>query len=179
MFKLLNFFLPVIILITFTSCSVPNWYKPRGYLLFSMMPKGGSPGYNLGWIHGCESAGGTQFGGSIYQSYYTWRRDPDITSSRPNIEVIKARYKKELKAVNWNDPKDVERNLSDYNLVFWDAHYFCRQTILGTLNTADMNPPLPGQARYDPGAHSIGNIYKINAKGDPRLGSTGPSGGYW
>ncbi len=158
-----------------SSCNVPNWYKPRGYLLFSMMPKGGSPGFNLGWIHGCESGAGTQFGGAVYQSYYTWKRDPDITSSKPDVEKIRRRYKKELKDINWNNPEEVKSNFADYNMIFWDAHYFCRQTILGTLNTAAMNPPLPGDTRYDMGAHSIGNVYKINGKGDPRYGSTG----YW
>lgn len=43
--------------------------------VFKNIPKDGTPGYKLGWIHGCESGLGTQFGGAIYQSFYTWKRD--------------------------------------------------------------------------------------------------------
>ncbi len=161
------------------SCSTPNWYKPSGYMLFRMMPKGGSPGFNLGWIHGCESALGTQFAGSFYISFYKWRRDPDIASSNPDIAKIRQRYgKKELKAVNWNDISEVKANFSDYNGVFWDAHYFCRQTTLGTLQMAGMTPTLPGETRYNPSAHHLGSIYKLDGKNDPRIGSP-VSGGYW
>lgn len=166
-------------LIIILSCSTPNWYKPMGYMIFSMMPKGGSPGFNLGWMHGCESGLGSQFGGAFYMTFYTWKRDPDITSSKPDINKIKQRYKKELKDINWNNDQEVKKNFADYNMVFWDAHYFCRQTVLGTLQTAGMNPALPGGVRYDPAAHSIGSIYKINAKGDARLGSPAATGGYW
>ena len=161
------------------SCSTPNWYKPHGYKLFSLMPKGGTPGYNLGWVHGCESGAGTQFGGAVYQTFYTWNRDPDISSSRPDIEKIRKRYgKKELKDINWSDSAEIKRNFSDYNLVFWDAHYFCRQTVLGTLQLGDMDPPLPGETRYNPSAHHLGSVYKLNGKNDPRLGSQ-RSGGFW
>jgi len=167
-----------ILLFAITSCSTPNWWKPRGYLLFSMLPKGGSPGYNLGWTHGCQSGAGTQFGGGIYKTMYAWSRDPDISTSKPDIEKIRRRYKKELKDVNWNDPADIKRNFADYNLVFWDAHFLCRQVILGTVQMADMDPTLPGDTRYNPAAHHIGSVYKINGKGDPRWGSP-RSGGYW
>lgn len=142
-----------------------------GYRLFHQMPKGGSPGYNLGWIHGCQSGAGSQFGGAMYMSFYTWSRDPDITSTKPNISVIRERYKSELRGINWNDPEDVKRNFADYNMVFWDAHYFCRQTILGSLQAAKMHPKLPGEDRYDPEEHSIGNVWKINGKGDTRIGT--------
>lgn len=179
MINIFNKFLFATILIFVASCSVPHWWKPRGYLTFKMMPKGGSPGYNLGWVQGCESGMGTQFAGRFFSFFYTWHRDPDITSVTPNIEAIKRRYKKELKDVNWNDPADIKRNFADYNLVFWDAHYFCRQTILGTLQMSMMSPPLPGEERYNLGAHSVGNVWKINGKGDPRIGSTGPGGGLW
>lgn len=175
--KIINLFLVFFIV----SC-VPNWYKPMGYKVFSQMPKGGSPGYNLGWIHGCQSGLGSQFGGAIYMSFYTWSRDPDITSSKPNIPLIKDRYKKELKDVNWNDPADIKRNFADYNMVFWDAHYFCRQTVLGTLQAAEMRPPLPGQDRWlgddafssKYGADNIGSVWRINGKGDTRWAT-----GYW
>ncbi len=164
----------IILLLIISSCSTPNWYKPMGYVLFSQMPKGGTPGYNLGWVHGCESGAGTQFGGAVFMTSYTWQRDPDITSSNPNIPLIKARYKKELAGVNWNDPKDIKKNFSDYNMVFWDAHLFCRQTVLGILQTGDMHPVLPGQDRYDPMKHSLGSVWKMTGKGDTRIGT-----GYW
>ncbi len=165
-------------MVLLTSCG-KHWYKPRGHLLFSMKPKGGGPGYNLGWDHGCESGAGTQFGGNIYKYFYKWRKDPDIASSRPDIEKIRRRYPEELKDVNWNDPQDIKRNFADYNLVFWDAHFVCRQVTLGTVQMADMTPTLPGETRYDPAAHSIGNVYSISGKGDPRLGSPASTGGHW
>lgn len=155
-----------------TSC-VHNWYKPQGYMTFKKMPKGGTPGFELGWIHGCESGLGTQFGGSIYQSFYTWHRDPDITSSTPNIPLIRERYKKELKKVNWDDPIEVKKNFSDYNSIFWGSHYFCRQMILGTVQSADMTAPVAGQTRWDLQKHSLGSVWKLNARGDTRIGSTG------
>jgi len=142
-------------------------------MLFSQMPKGGSPGYNLGWTHGCQSGLSTQFAGAIGATFYQWSRDPDITSTNPNIPAIKERYSKELKDVNWNDPADIKRNFSDYNLVFWDAHGFCRQTALGTLRSSLGNPPLPGETRYDPSAHHIGGIYNIGGPYDSRIGVTG------
>ena len=53
-----NLILLILSLFILSSCTTKNWYKPRGYLLFSMKPKGGSPGYGLGWDHGCESGAG-------------------------------------------------------------------------------------------------------------------------
>ena len=89
------------------------------------MPKNGSPGFKLGWIHGCESGLGSQFGGAFFMSFYSWKRDPDIASVDPNITRIRARYKKELKDVNWDNPAEVKKNLSDYNsvTVLFLAHY--------------------------------------------------------
>ncbi len=169
----------IVISLIFSSCTVKNWYKPRGYLLFSMKPKGGSPGYSLGWDHGCESGAGTQFGGAFFKTFYTWKKDPDIALARPDFEKIRRRYPKELKDVNWNDPDDIKRNLKDYNLVFWDAHFLCRQVVLGTLQMAGMEPNLPGDARYKPEAHHLGNIYSITDKGDARLGAKAGTGGLW
>ncbi len=169
----------ILISFIFSSCSVKNWYKPRGYLLFSMRPKGGSPGYSLGWDHGCESGAGTQFGGAFFKTFYTWKKDPDIALSRPDVEKIRRRYPKELKDINWNDPEDVKRNFKDYNLVFWDAHFLCRQVVLGTLQMGGLEPNLPGDARYKPEAHHIGNVYSITDKGDARLGAKAGTGGLW
>ena len=166
----------VFIVALLTSCSSSShWYKPNGYL-FTMMPKGGSPGYNLGWVHGCQSGLATQFAGAIGMTFYQWSRDIDITSTKPNIGSVKERYaNKELKDVNWNDPSDIKRNFSDYNLVFFDAYNFCRQTALGTVRASVGNPPIPGQTRYDPGSANIGNVWKMGGAYDSRIGSTG----YW
>ena len=166
-------FLSVFLIFFLASCSTPNWYKPMGLRVFRKMPKEGTPGFKLGWIHGCESGLGTQFGGSIYQSFYSWHRDPDITSSDPDINKIRVRYKKELRAINWNNKNEITKNFSDYNSIFWGAHYFCRQVVLGTMQAADMEAPLPGEERYNPGKHSVGNIWKLNGRGDVRIGSTG------
>lgn len=168
--KKLKFLYLILIL---TSCSTNrHWYKPNGYL-FTMMPKGGSPGYNLGWIHGCQSGLGTQFAGSVGMTFYTWSRDVDIVSTKPNIKAVQERYKKELKDVNWNDSADIKRNFSDYNLVFFDAYNFCRQTALGTLRASVGNPPIPGDVRYDPSDSNVGDIWKIGGAYDSRIGSTG------
>jgi hypothetical protein len=166
----------IILLLSFfliTSCSVPNWYKPQGYILFRQMPEGGSPGFNLGWIHGCESGLGSQFGGAIKMTFYTWSKDPDIASSNPDIPKIRKRYKKELKDINWDDIAEVKKNFSDYNTIFWGAHSFCRHSTLQIEQAAGYEPPLPGDERYDPGAHNLGTIWKLNGKGDTRIGSKG------
>lgn len=171
--------LSILIILLLGSC-VANWWKPYGYVMFRQMPKGGTPGFNLGWTHGCQSGLGSQFGGSVFMTFYTWSRDPDITSVNPDIPKIRARYKKELKHVNWDNPANIKKNFSDYNTVFWSSHIFCRHSVLGILQTADMTPSLAGKSRYDPSAHSIGNVWKINGKGDTRYGaSTGANGGFW
>ncbi len=165
----------IIFVFLLSNCAgSPYWYAPNGYL-FKMMPKGGSPGYNLGWKHGCESGLGTQFAGALSMSFFTWHRDIDIVSSKPNIPAVKERYKKELKDVNWSDPADVKRNFSDYNLVFFDAYNFCRQTALGSLRATTINPPLPGGTRYDPGGQNIADVWKLDGAYDSRIGNTG----YW
>ena len=168
--KNLKFLYLILIL---TSCAANrHWYKPNGYL-FDMMPKGGSPGFNLGWIHGCQSGLGTQFAGAIGMTFYTWSRDIDIVSTKPNIKAVQERYKKDLKDVNWNDPADIKRNFSDYNLIFFDAYGFCKQTALGTLRASVGAPPVPGDVRYDPSEANVGNIWKIDGSFDSRIGSTG------
>lgn len=140
------------------------------------MPKG-SPGFELGWTHGCQSGLGTIFGGRIMMFFYTWSRDPQISLSNPtpkDIEEIRQRYPEELKGVNWNDPADVKRNFDNYNFIFWHGHMFCRQSILGRLQNADMAAPIPGDARVMFEKHDIGNVYKIDGRGDGRWGN-----GYW
>ncbi len=169
--KLKKYF--TIIIIFFTSSCYDNWYKPMGYI-FSHMPKGGSPGFELGWKHGCESGLGSQFGGAFYMNFYTWKRDPDLIVSNPDYQKIRKKYRKEFKKINWNNKTEVKKNLSDYAGIFWGAHAFCRHSVLGMLNTAEMTPTLPGDERYSPGAHSIGNVWKMTGKGDTRIGS-----GFW
>lgn len=167
-----------IALIFLASCTVHNWYKPQGYRVFRQLPKGGSPGFTLGWLHGCESGMATQFGGGFYMTFYEWKKDPDISSSNPDIAKIKNRYKRELKNVNWNDENDIKRNLNDYRSIFWSAHIFCRHSAIGVLQMAGgrssgegFTPPVAGDARYDPTQHSIGNVWKLHGKGDTRIGT--------
>jgi hypothetical protein len=174
-----------IFLLCFLSNCTPNWYKPLGYHVFSQMPKGGTPGFNLGWTHGCESGMGSQFGGALYMTFYTWKKDPDIASSNPDLARIRGRYSKELGDIDWNNLAMVKKNLSDYNAIFWAAHAFCRHSALGALQNAGMTPPLEGETRYDPGAHSIGKVWSIGGssgaaitgtlKGDTRWAA----GGMW
>ena len=114
-------------------------------MMFKKIPKNVSPGLRLGWIHGCESGLGTNFGGGIYMYFYTWSRDVDITSSNPDIDKIRRRYKKELRDVNWNNPSDVAKNFGDYNGIFWNAYGFCKASVLGILQTAGLTPKLPTQ----------------------------------
>ncbi len=167
--SLLKRILPLIFFVLLTSCH-RNWYKPMGYL-FKDVPKNGNPGFTLGWIHGCESGLGTQFAGAIYQSFYSWKRDPDIASSNPNIEKIRKRYPKELKRIDWSNQAEIKKNFSDYNTIFWGAHYYCRQMAIGLLISADMKPPVADDERYNPMAHSVGNVWKITGRGDTRIGT--------
>ncbi|MFT6331879.1 MAG: hypothetical protein ACJAW3_000199 [Lentimonas sp.] len=162
--------LSLLIILTLSSCG-RYWYKPYGKI-FKFLPKEGSPGFKLGWLHGCESGLSTQFGGAIFLSFYQWKKDPDIAKSRKSladISRIRERYKDEkIAKINWNNPREVKKNFSDYNTIFWSAHIFCRHSALGQLEMSGMRPPIVGDVRYDPGAHSIGNIYKIDGKGDAR-----------
>ncbi|MBM3579342.1 MAG: hypothetical protein FJX34_01035 [Alphaproteobacteria bacterium] len=162
-----------------TSCSTPNWWKPYGYTIFKKVPKDGSPGFQLGWIHGCQSGLGSQFGGGIYMYFYTWSRDPDIVSSSPDIDKIRRRYKKELAGVNWNNMADIKKNFSDYNTIFWPAHSFCHGAVLGILQTTDISgdagkgmiPTISGNERYDPSQESFGRVWSLHGKGDTRWGT--------
>ena len=160
----------------FISGCVPYWYKPYGRI-FTHLPPGGSPGYRLGWNHGCESGLGTQFAGAVFMTFYTWHKDIDIVKSQPtqeDVDRVRKRYPKELAGVDWKNPASIKKNFSDYNTVFWGGHNYCRQAALGTLQNAGMNPQLPGEERVDFSKTSIGNVYKIDGRGDARWGN-----GYW
>ncbi|MES2677616.1 MAG: hypothetical protein V4612_04815 [Pseudomonadota bacterium] len=161
----------LLLILSVSSCG-RYWYKPYGRI-FNYLPEGGTPGFELGWLHGCESGVGSQFGGAIYMTFYTWRKDPDIVKavkSPEDLARIRARYSNEkLANINWNNPLEVNKNFSDYNTIFWPAHAFCRHAVVGQLQMAGMTPPIAGDVRYDPAAHSLGSIYKIDGKGDARL----------
>jgi hypothetical protein len=166
--KIKNILILLILSTSLCGC-YRNWYKPMGFI-FSHRPDEGSPGFKLGWDHGCESGLATQYGGAIYMSFYKWKRDPDIASTNPDYYRIKRRYQKELRNVNWSNLEEIKRNFSDYNTIFWSAHSFCKHSVIGMLQTAEMDPPLPGEERYNPMAHSIGNVWKMTGKGDTRIG---------
>lgn len=162
-----------ILLIIYLSSCYKNWYKPMGYV-FKNMPKGGTPGFELGWTHGCQSGLGSQYAGGFFMTFYTWSRDPDITSATPDIEKIRKRYEKELKNVHWDDPNDVKKNFSDYNRIFWTGHSHCRHSALSIQQTAGANPDLPSKdPRWDPNKSGIGSVWKLDGKGDTRIGSKG------
>jgi hypothetical protein len=155
----------IIFLLTLSACG-PYWYKPYGRI-FKDMPQGGTPGFQLGWKHGCESGMATQFGGAFYQSFYTWKKDPDIMSSNPNITAIKERYQQGL-PINWNNPAEVGKNFSDYKKVHPAAYAYCKHTVLGMLQSANLDPSLAGGDRWDPSTSNLENIYLIDVKGDMR-----------
>jgi hypothetical protein len=161
----------ILSLLLLSSCGDGHyWYRPYGRL-FNYMPKGGTPGFELGWRHGCESGLGSQFGGAIYMTFYTWHKDVDIMTSVKTPEIIdriRKRYPKELGSIDWNNPAEVNKNFSDYSTVFWNSHIFCRHAIVGQLQMSGMAPPNPGEDRFVPGADNLNSIYKIDGKGDAR-----------
>lgn len=158
-------------ILLFTSSCTSYWYKPMGARVFKYKPKEGTPGFKLGWEHGCESGLATQFGNSFYMDFYQWKKDPQISMANPSpndVDMIRRRYGKELN-INWNNPEEVRKNFSDYKNVFWVSHAFCRHTALGSQQAAGANPGLPGEGYlYDPGKWSVGNVWKMDAKGDTR-----------
>jgi hypothetical protein len=163
----MNKTLTVILILLLTSCG-PYWYKPYGRI-FDDRPRGGTPGFNLGWNHGCESGMSGNFGGAFYQTFYNYRKDPDIMSSSPNLEKIRNRYKKEL-PINWNNSEEISKNLSDYKKIFPAAYAYCKHSVLGMLQSANMTPPNAGdsEARWDPSRSNLENIYRIDGRGDAR-----------
>lgn len=159
----------LILSILFLSSCYPNWYKPYGKV-FKNMPKKGTAGFRLGWKHGCESGLGSQFGGSIMMTFYTWDKDPYIakTAQTPEeLKIIRDKYP-ELKDINWNDPNEIQKNFNDYKTIFWNAHSYCHGMILGALQNAGMNPKIPGNDRFVPGEDNLNSIYRIDGRGDAR-----------
>jgi hypothetical protein len=178
LYNLISKIFVIINLFALVNCGFNSqWYKPMSYL-FDKIPENSSPGFKLGWEHGCRSGLGSQFGGAIYMSMYTWTKDADIMSSNPDLDKIRARYPKKLKDIDWNNPREVKKNFDDYKKIFWGSHIFCRHSVLGSLQMAGMDPSLPGKVRYDPGAHSLGNVWRLQGKRDARWGGT-ENGGNW
>ena len=156
-----------------TACG-PYWYKPYGRI-FSHAPKDGNPGYRTGWIHGCESGLATQFGSAFMMSFYQWKKDPNLAIDKPDMNLVYQTYKDKWD-INWNNEEEIKENIKHYRKVFWFAHAFCRHSIIGTYQTAAdaynataMNPPLPGEQRFVPGKHNLGNIYSIYGRGNSQL----------
>ena len=116
-----------------TSCN-RYWYKPYGKI-FNHKPSG-SPGLELGWMHGCESGLGTQFGGAIMMTFYSWNKDETIAAysgeninpNDPKIIEVRNKYGKDFD-IDWNNPQEIAKNFNDYNIIFWRAHIFCRHSI--------------------------------------------------
>jgi hypothetical protein len=159
-------------LLSISACG-KYWYKPYGKI-FNHGPKDGTPGYRTGWEHGCESGLATQFGSAFFMAFYSWKRDENLTISKPDMDLVKETYEKEWD-IDWNDLEEVKTNIRHYNKVFWLGHIFCRHSIVGTYQMAgsahgkSMDPPLPGEQRYVPGAHSLGNIYSFHGRGNSHL----------
>jgi hypothetical protein len=163
----------ILILFLLVSCN-RYWYKPYGKI-FNHKPEG-SPGLELGWIHGCESGLGTQFGGAIMMTFYSWKKDETIAAytgefidlNDPKIKEVRKKYGKDLD-IDWNNSNEIKKNFNEYNMIFWRAHIFCRHSILGTLSNSNMTPPLPSESRYNIGSHSPMNVWKIDSENNFRL----------
>lgn len=135
--KLIRIILLILTLTTLGSCK-SYYFKPMGRI-FDKIPQDGSPAFNLGWRHGCESGLATGFGGTIYKHFYKWKKDENMLDN------------------------------PEYNRVFWRAHIVCRHMVLGTLKLADMAPRLPGEQATSLGEHNIGSVYNLRPKyGDMR-----------
>ncbi len=165
----------IILLITsflITSCG-PYWYKPYGKI-FTHAPKDGTPGYRMGWMHGCESGLATQFGSAIMMTFYKWKKDPDLSIAKPDLNLIRKKYEDKWD-INWDDPKEIQNNIRHYKKIFWLGHIFCRHSVVGTYQTAkdsqgkSFDPPLAGEQRYKPQAHSLGNVYSFHGRGNMNL----------
>ena len=163
--RITKFITILISLFLISNCSHPNWNKPYG-IIFKQMPKGGTPGFELGWQHGCESGLATNFGGSFFMSFYKWKKDEDIISKTPDYQKIRAKYNWKI---NWNDEGEIKRNLGDYKKVFWKSHKFCRHSAVGNHQNADFGgkyqPIMKDTRRYDPTKHSIMQPWTTQGRG--------------
>ena len=153
----------------FTASCGPYWYKPYGKI-FKQVPKDGTPGYRQGWMDGCESGLATQFGSGFMMTFYKWKKDPLLSQDKPDLNLVRAKYEDKWD-IDWNNKSEISDNARHYKKIFWISHIFCRHSIVGTYQTAQdayggsMDPPLPGEERYNPGAHSLGNIWSFHGRG--------------
>lgn len=157
------------ILLLTISCN-KYWYKPLGKL-FDQAPKApeeASYGFRLGWIHGCESGLATNFAGVFYMTFYKWKRDPDLAKGSLDRVKLSRKYKKEI-PIDWNNDREVEKNIYDYNTIFWRAHQYCRHYALGSLRMSGMEPDLPGRERVSLGSHDVTDLYRLDGFGDTRF----------
>ena len=106
MFKIKNITLIIILLFFITSCN-KYWYKPASYVL-NNGPKKGSPGYLLGWNHGCQSGMATNFGGPLFLWLWDYKKDADLVRHDRDLEKLRVKYEKEL-PINWDDPEEVAK----------------------------------------------------------------------
>jgi len=162
----------IITLLFITACG-PYWYKPYGKI-FKQAPKDGTVGYRMGWIHGCESGLATQFGSAFMMTFYKWKKDPDLSITKPDLNLVRKKYQNKWN-INWNDESEIKKNIRHYQKIFWIGHIFCRHSIVGTYQLAksahggNFDPPLPGEQRYNPSSHSLGNIYSFHGRGNANL----------
>ena len=162
----------ILILTLFSSCGA-YWYKPMGKI-FNQAPKApeeASYGFRLGWMHGCESGLATNFGGVFFMTFYRWSRDADLLAQPLNKSKLSRRYKKEM-PIDWNNDLEVNKNVSDYNTIFWRVHQYCRHYALGSLRMVGFDPTLPGGKgkgdRFMLGNHSVTDLYRLDGFGDTR-----------
>jgi hypothetical protein len=103
-------------------------------------------------------------------TFYKWKKDPDLSVSKPDLYLIRQKYGDKWD-LDWNDVEEVKKSIRHYKKVFWIGHIFCRHSILGTYQLSksahgkSFDPPLPGEQRYVPGKHSLGNIYSFHGRG--------------
>src|SRR5690606_32792400 len=121
-----------------------------------------------GWQHGCESGLASDFAGSFYMSFYSWKKDTDLVTKHPDFVKIREKYKDQWN-INWNDENEIKKNLADYNKIFWDAHIYCRHAAVGNHQNADFGgkyqPIMKGEMRYDPRKHSIMSPWTLRGRG--------------
>tara|TARA_Y100000389_G_scaffold38523_1_gene32893 strand:+ start:786 stop:1301 length:516 start_codon:yes stop_codon:yes gene_type:complete len=156
-------------LILLSSCG-PYWYKPMGKIFKQApkAPKEASYGFRLGWIHGCESGLATNFAGVFFMTFYEWKKDHDLLAQPLDKVKLSKRYRKEL-PIDWNNDREVNKNITDYNTIFWRVHQYCRHYALGSLRMVGFNPSLPGKGnRFMLGDHSIKDLYRLDGFGDTR-----------
>ena len=123
-FKNMKKILLLIISLSLLSSCGPYWSKPYGKI-FKQAPKDGTPGYRAGWMDGCESGLATQFGSAIMMSFYEWKKDPDLSVARPDLNLIRKKYEDKWD-IDWNNTEEIQVNIRHYKRIFWISHIFCR-----------------------------------------------------